>query len=57
MLYISRIIDEVLAEVWENIACLYYLTEAVSSIDFLLSLTYACTLSDHGKISVKNIVL
>ncbi|GFY01527.1 mutS protein homolog 4 [Trichonephila clavipes] len=41
------IINEVLNEVREHIGCLYNLTEAVSSIDFLLSLAHVCTLSDH----------
>ncbi|GFQ66206.1 mutS protein homolog 4 [Trichonephila clavata] len=41
------IINEVLNEIREHIGCLYNLTEAVSSIDFLLSLAHVCTLSDH----------
>ncbi|XP_054717327.1 mutS protein homolog 4-like [Uloborus diversus] len=41
------IIEEVLGEVREHVTCLYSLTEAVSSIDFLLSLAHVCTLSDH----------
>ncbi|GFS64862.1 mutS protein homolog 4 [Trichonephila inaurata madagascariensis] len=41
------IINEVLNEIREHIGCLYNLTEAVSSIDFLLSLAHVYTLSDH----------
>ncbi|GBM16038.1 MutS 4 [Araneus ventricosus] len=41
------IINEVLNEIREHIGCFYNLTEAVSSIDFLLSLAHVCTLSDH----------
>ncbi|XP_035226392.1 mutS protein homolog 4-like, partial [Stegodyphus dumicola] len=41
------IINEVLIEIREHIGCLYNLTEAVSYIDFLLSLAHVCTLSDN----------
>ncbi|KAG8183749.1 hypothetical protein JTE90_029330 [Oedothorax gibbosus] len=41
------IINEVLKEIRDQIGCLYSLTEAVSSIDFLLSLAHVCTLSDQ----------
>nr|XP_015920882.2 mutS protein homolog 4 isoform X1 [Parasteatoda tepidariorum] len=48
------IINEVLNEIRDHIGCLYNLTEAVSSIDFLLSLAHVCTLSDHVRPNFSN---
>jgi len=45
-----RVVSKLLNEVYENIYCLYKLSDAVSMLDMILSLAHACTVSNYGNV-------
>jgi len=43
------VLSELLADIRDQIGCLYKLTECVAVMDMLHAFAHACTLSDYGR--------
>ena len=41
--------SELLAEIRDQIGCLYKLSDCVATLDLLLSFAHSCTLAEYGK--------
>ena len=45
----TRVLSDLLAEIRDQIGCLYKLTECVAVMDMLHAFAHTCTLSDYGE--------
>ena len=46
--------SELLAEIRDQIGCLYKLSDCVATLDLLVSFAHSCTLAEYGKLPLIN---
>ena len=44
------VVSELLAEIRDQIGCLYKLSDCVATLDLFVSFAHSCTLAEYGKL-------